>query len=225
MTFFPMAGVEDWCSTSNRQGSCSPLSGVCKPMNTASLNAFKELQNQLNRVAEVKGYSKIGVDGRIGPGTVALWNKVVTVAVLWSPSKALSMAATSSCDNLAAQAADGGAATQVRQYADSLNAPVAVAGSILARPSTPNPDPSKPPIDPPALAITDTLFGMVSSPFGLVIAAGLGYAAYRLAKSGKPAPSAPKPGRRKTASARARRPSRARPTRRPSRGRRRRTRR
>lgn len=224
MTFFQLSGVEDWCSTSNRQGSCSPISGVCKPMNTAALNNFKALQDQLNRVAEVKDLSKIGVDGRIGPGTLALWNKVVTLAVIASPARALSMAASSSCDILAEQAADGGAAAQVRSYADSLHAPTQVAGSILSRPSMPNPDPSKPPIDPPALAITDTLFGMVASPFGLVIAAGLGYAAYRLAKSGKSTPAA-RPAQRKRASARPRRPSRARPTRRPSRGRRRRTRR
>lgn len=224
MTFFNLSGTEDYCSTSNRQGSCSPISGVCKPMNTVALNNFKALQDQLNRVAEMKGWMKIGVDGRIGPGTLALWNKTVASIVTWSPSKALSMYASSTCDALADQASDGGAASQVRSYADSLNAPTHVAGSILSRPSMPNPDPSKPPIDPPALAITDTLFGMVSSPFGLVIAAGLGFAAYKLAKSGKPAAS-PRPAQRKRASARARRPSRARPTRRPSRGRRRRTRR
>jgi hypothetical protein len=216
MTFFQTSGVEDWCSTSNPQGSCKPLSGVCKPMNTSALVNFKELQNQLNRIAVAKGWSKVDVDGRIGGATVALWNKASELSVWMSPE--------SGCDGLADLAASGAAASQARTAANNLNAPAVVSAPITSRPSSPNADPSKPPSDPPALAITDTLFGMVSSPFGLVIAAGLGYAAYRLAKGGKsPAASSPRPGRPKRA--RARRPSRARPTRRPSRGRRRRSRR
>ena len=63
---------EPWCSPEHPSGSCSPSAGMAKPMTTAALNAFKALQDQLNRVASIKSWSKVPVDGRIGSGTVAL---------------------------------------------------------------------------------------------------------------------------------------------------------
>jgi hypothetical protein len=46
--------------------------GVCKPSNVGTLAAFKALQTQLNRVAQAKGLTKIGVDGDIGAGTLRI---------------------------------------------------------------------------------------------------------------------------------------------------------
>ena len=57
-----------WCSTANRQGACSPINGVCLPMNAATLSVFKDLQRQTNRILARASKSLIGVDGRIGPG-------------------------------------------------------------------------------------------------------------------------------------------------------------
>ncbi len=38
------------------------VGGVCKPRNFPALYAVKELQNQLNRVAQMKGFGKIPAD-------------------------------------------------------------------------------------------------------------------------------------------------------------------
>ena len=53
---------------------------VAKPANFTVLEQFKELQRQLNRVAKVKGLRAIGIDGDIGPGTIALTQGVQNAA-------------------------------------------------------------------------------------------------------------------------------------------------
>lgn len=53
--------------------------GVCKPSNTATLQTFKTLQAQLNRLAEGLSLTKITVDGDIGAGTVGLLSSVKSV--------------------------------------------------------------------------------------------------------------------------------------------------
>ncbi len=50
--------------------------GICKPSNTTTLAAFKNLQAQLNRVAQAIGASKVTVDGDLGPGTLSLLSAV-----------------------------------------------------------------------------------------------------------------------------------------------------
>lgn len=165
-------GSEDqthWCSTSNPQGSCKPLSGVCKPMDSDTLAKFKELQNQLNRVAKVSGWSLIDVDGRLGSKTVALYNKAQGGNLV-------------GCDMLASITVSGTSIATIKMIADQMNAPAVVKAPITSRPSYVDPKTGKI-ADPPGLAITDTLFGLVSSPFGIVIAAGLGFVAWKLYKS------------------------------------------
>ena len=61
----------NYCTVKNPQGNCKPLPGIAKPMDVSTLNVFKDLQNQLNRVAQATGGSKIQVDGRIGGDTIA----------------------------------------------------------------------------------------------------------------------------------------------------------
>jgi hypothetical protein len=162
-----------WCSSSNISGpKCKPISGVCAPADFDALEKFKALQNQLNRVAKASGWSLINVDGRIGSQTVALYNKAQGGNLV-------------GCDMLAGITVSGTSVATIKMIADQMGAPVMVKPPITSRPSTFNAKTGQ--VEhPPGLAITDTVFGLVSSPFGLVIAAGLGYAAWRLYKSPSP---------------------------------------
>lgn len=94
--------------------------GICKPSNKYTLDAFKELQRQLNRVAQLRGLAKIGVDGDIGPGAVGLANKA--------------LGAPASCTSIASSAP--GYASQAKIMADSGGAPATVAGPLVIKPST-----------------------------------------------------------------------------------------
>lgn len=91
--------------------------GVCKPNNLTALSYVKELQRQLNRVAQAKGFPRVGVDGEIGPGTLSLFAKVQAAAggsqIMGTPSSCLGVAPDA--DVLSAQ---------VQSYADSIRAPV-----------------------------------------------------------------------------------------------------
>jgi hypothetical protein len=146
-------------------------------MTNEALASFKEMQNQLNRVAVKRGYSKINVDGRLGQTTVTLYNKVVGTAL-----------SAMSCDALATRAlgVGMGSTSYVKSLADSLGAPATVSAPPTSRPSVPDPKGGMPK-DPPGLAITDLLF----TPIGMVAVAGLAYVGYRYYK-GKKSPS-PKP--------------------------------
>lgn len=96
--------------------------GICKPRNLPALAAVRELQNQMNRVAQVKGYAKTAADGAVGPGTLALFRLVQSAAsgsVMGDPT---------SCMGVAPDADVLGA--QVKAYADSLGAPATVAGPL-----------------------------------------------------------------------------------------------
>lgn len=46
--------------------------GICKPTNFGALDALKEMQRQLNRVAQAKNLAKISIDGDVGPATSQL---------------------------------------------------------------------------------------------------------------------------------------------------------
>jgi hypothetical protein len=116
--------------TANGTGSTTAAdfvarAGGCKPTNLTALTYAKNLQSQLNRVAQVKGFGKIGVDGEIGPGTQALFAKVQTAAggsqIMGSPSSCMGIAPD--VDVLGAQ---------VQGYADSIGAPLTVSPSQLA---------------------------------------------------------------------------------------------
>lgn len=72
----PQSDINTGPSTSTAQET-SPgpgfvtKNGVCKPTGSASLDLFKDLQRQMNRVLDAMGSAKIAVDGAIGPGTLA----------------------------------------------------------------------------------------------------------------------------------------------------------
>lgn len=121
----------DWCSPSNPQPSCKPLrsSGVevCKPMTAVALDVFKGIQHELNRAAHVKGWRRIKIDGRIGPETITLFNKVASAADL-------DQAAT--CNDIAANADQ--LLADLSLYAEmDLKAPERVASAPGAQPSKP----------------------------------------------------------------------------------------
>lgn len=104
------------------------VGGVCKPQNFPALAAVREFQRQMNRVAQVKGWSKIADDGAVGPGTLALFRLVQSAA------GGSVMGDASSCMGVAPDVDVLG--QQIKAYADSLGAPATVAGPIkLAPPS------------------------------------------------------------------------------------------
>jgi hypothetical protein len=120
------------------------VSGVCKPTDSPTLELFKTLQRQLNRVATIKKIQTIGVDGDIGTGTVQMMQAVQLAAKSdlkqgkltgagMNAATALALAPTSSCSNIAG--ASTGIAANVKTYADALG----VSGSVAS------PAPAKPP--------------------------------------------------------------------------------
>lgn len=132
----------NWCSSGNRQSSCSPVSGVCLPMNAATLATFKELQRQTNRILAKAGKKLISVDGRIGPATV----NAVADAMTWLGSKAISAEAQAMglawanirgqpCDTIA-KSADL-IVERIQQVAAEMNYP-AVADPRASQPSQPS---------------------------------------------------------------------------------------
>ena len=98
------------------------VGGICKPKNLPTLAATRALQNQLNRVAQVKKFGKIVTDGSVGPATLALFRKVQSAAgagaIMGDPSTCMGIAPD--VDVLSAQ---------VKAYADTLGAPATVSGA------------------------------------------------------------------------------------------------
>ena len=90
---------------------------ACAPTTEAHALKFEELQNQLNRVAHVRGLSKIPISGVIDSKTVNLYNKVVED----TPSK------YTNCGPLAAATISGNAISLTRSFASLWNAPPYVA--------------------------------------------------------------------------------------------------
>lgn len=114
--------------TSTSASDFVQIAGVCKPQNFPALEAVRELQRQLNRVAEVKRLSKTAVDGAIGPTTLGLFRQVQSAAagsVMGDPSTCMGVAPD--VDVLAAQ---------VRDFATTLGAPATVSGPIMLTPPT-----------------------------------------------------------------------------------------
>lgn len=101
------------------------VGGICKPQNFPALDAVRLFQGQLNRVAQMKGFSKVSVDGAVGPSTLALFRKVQS-----SASPGTVMGDASSCMGVAPDVDVLG--QQIQQFADSLGAPAVVAGPTLS---------------------------------------------------------------------------------------------
>lgn len=167
----------------NEPASTTPAGGstnfaqvgtVCKATNKTTLNAVSALQRQLNRVAKVKGFAPIAVDGEIGPLTMALFRQVNNA----TPGSLGDSGLT--CMSLGLNL--GNVGPLVKAFADSIGAPAAVAA----------PSPSAPPsfINPKtgqqiAAGSAGDLMAQVTSPLGLVAIGVAGLVLYRRSKKGK----------------------------------------
>jgi hypothetical protein len=156
--------------TSTSSADFSSVGGVCKPANFPALSAVKEFQNQLNRVAQVKKFSKVSVDGSVGPATLALFRQVQAA------SAGQVMGDASSCMGVAPDVDVIGA--QVRVLADSLGAPSTVSGPALSVPiPTIVTKSGKTVVDPSAGGAVGALAGMssIEKVALLAVAGGVGY--------------------------------------------------
>lgn len=161
------------------EGSTVPLNfnstkyaGVCKPSDVRTLSRFRDLQSQLNRVAQVKGLTKIAVDGDIGPATIKLMTSAGMVP------------AGTGCSTIAAGAvAFTGLAKTI---ADAGGAPANVAGPI-AKPSTlvsATGQETLAPASPYGGSLLES-FNALSTPMKIAavgVAGGLGYYLYKSTK-------------------------------------------
>ena len=104
--------------TSTTSGDFTTVGGVCKAQNFPALAMVEEFQSQMNRVARVKGFTAIAVDGAVGPATLALFRLVQAASsgsVQGDPSSCMGVAPD--VDVLGAQ---------IKTLADSLGAPAQV---------------------------------------------------------------------------------------------------
>lgn len=115
--------------------------GVCKPSNVSTLATFKRMQTQMNRVAAVKGFKTIAIDGDVGPGTLGLFKMVQAFIVQhaldngdFAAASKISSAPSSSCTAVAM------IADVIANEADSL------ASELNAPANPPAPQPTKPPV-------------------------------------------------------------------------------
>jgi lysozyme family protein len=116
------------------------VGGIAKPTTAGTLELFKELQRQVNRVAKAKGFPAIGTDGDIGPGTVAAVQAVqsaakaeLTAGVLADTRAATGVALirSSTADGIASNGLNAG---YIKGYADQLGVSSSVASP---KPATP----------------------------------------------------------------------------------------
>jgi hypothetical protein len=91
-----------------------------------AVSKFKDLQAQLNRIAAVKGFSRISVDGYIGPGTLSLYKKATGITIGSVNTMAQFLLAPGS-----------GVTAKVRSIADAAKAPSSVSSAPgRGRPAT-----------------------------------------------------------------------------------------
>lgn len=160
-----MLSTSTYCSDRNPQPGCSAVKGICKPMDHSTLGVYRNLQNQINRVLSAQGKRTIGVDGRIGPGTVKALNSAMGTGY-------------DVCDKVAVFADN--LASSVKAKADSLGAPIQVA--------SPKP-PSPPSLPAPGGAVSHPaniqeagFIGFIKSPVGIATAIGTIAALYWIGK-------------------------------------------
>jgi len=174
-----------WCSGGNTPAGCTPMKGICLPMDGPTLENFKDLQRQTNRVLAMLGNDPIDVDGRIGPSTIEAIAAAMTKVDSWDPA---AHADSSPCDQVAQNAV--AIASKFKDAADATNQP--------AVPDPPDSAPSTSPdgttvVHPDAKTIqqsAETGFGKLfawlpdwsRTPLGAVLLAVGGYAAYKAYK-------------------------------------------
>jgi hypothetical protein len=174
MGYLPMGDV------ASSEYNATKYPGVVKPSTFDALATFKNLQNQLNRVAAVSGNKPIAVDGDIGPGTVTLYAAVKPHLATYAAVEASGADAT--------KIGAAGTATEIAQYADVIAEVASKYANSKGAPTTvPGPAPVKPPtlvsatgIETAAPAGADLLAAWkgVSTPMklaGAAVLAGIGY--------------------------------------------------
>lgn len=182
--------ADDFCSPTHPMGTCKPVAGQCKPMTKAALTAFRTFQGQLNRAATARKLPTTGVDGVIGKGTLALYNKL-----------AISGFTRSSCDQLARDVLIGSATAMMKSIADQAGVAAVVkspatsqAGAEAVAQANPGSSPEDFYSDE---SIVDKAVGFLSSPWGIggaaLLAAGALFLVLRKRKPKK------NPGRRRRA--------------------------
>lgn len=123
------------------------VGGVAKATDATTLDLFKAVQGQLNRVAKIKGIKTIALDGAIGTDTKNLVTAVIQAAAAdynaWSKiytsdqlARIVSLIATPTTtpDEIAASSLS--LYSNTKAYADRLSAPPAVASPPPASPPT-----------------------------------------------------------------------------------------
>ena len=176
-----------WCSGGNTPSGCTPMKGICLPMDPATLENFKELQRQTNRILATLGNDPIDVDGRIGPSTLEAVAAAMTKVDSWDP----------------AAHADSAPCDQVAQNAVAIAAKLQAAADAANQPAVPDPASSVPSVasgttvtHPDAKTIqqsAETGFGKLlawmpdwaRTPFGIAMLGVAGYAAYQVYKGPK----------------------------------------
>lgn len=172
------------------------VNGVAKPTDNATLELFKALQSQMNRVASKKKIATIAVDGKIGTNTSALMKAVVNAAAAdhaslssSSVSRAVSdkirqvmvdiVASGESPKEIAANAL--GLYGNIKQYADWIGSvPVASSPKPASPPAVYNPT-TKLDMPQPAAASMSDAWGRLGTGTQLVaVAAVAGTVGYLL---------------------------------------------
>jgi hypothetical protein len=167
MTYFPMGDI----STSDFNSTKYP--GVCKPSNFATLAVFKELQYQLNRLAQGLNMPKIAVDGDIGPGTIKLVSAIGAQRLLVDASTCVSIA--TKADTLTSVA---------KQQATALGVPDKI--SAPSPPQTPSIiTPAGAIVPQPAAASLSDAFRNMGTPTLIALGVGVVAVGYVVAKDMK----------------------------------------
>lgn len=174
MPYFPTGDID------SSKFNCTKYPGVCKPMDFDTLNIVRDMQNQINRVAKMKGAKLIAVDGDIGPGTVAAVSAVLSSLAPATFDTSSSAAVARVCDQIGARA---------KAVADGLNAPAQVSAPIpLKQPSIIMPsglEVKAPPMVGASLIDGVKNLGMTTLLILGVAAAGAGYYLTRKPKKGR----------------------------------------
>ena len=164
------------------------IPGICKPGDKNTLFLVTGFQKQLNRVAEVKGIAKIGVDGDLGPRTLALFRQVQSLAGGTISGDG------SSCAGLAETLPQIG--VQVASFADSLGAPARTSSPPAPTPTFVSQATGQEVKVPQAGASVSDMFMGMSTTMKVAfvgILGGIGYFAYQAL--GKPARATSSRGR------------------------------
>lgn len=155
-----------YCSTASPATGCKPIAGIAIPMNAETLEIFKGLQRQLNRVLQAKKKKLVDVDGRIGPAAVS----AVDLARSSSMAMGILLDKMRSIDAIAANAP--AVTLAVQGLANTLSAPAAADPKPSSPPSLPGPNGTV--LHPPAEQMAASLGGISLSHPLVFAAVGVG---------------------------------------------------